>query len=121
MDPAATMPRSQSQQRTSAGSYSSPPPAPYSAPQAPALSVTGPITANSEQVLAYFGAIGKLADSPYSSFWETLTKASQARHYAGCQGHRDGRVQSPGETNAEAVMVECGQAVLGSRTKDSEL
>uniref|UniRef100_A0A8C5VWN2 Target of myb1 like 2 membrane trafficking protein n=1 Tax=Microcebus murinus TaxID=30608 RepID=A0A8C5VWN2_MICMU len=50
VDPAATMSRSQSQQRTSAGSYSSPPPAPYSAPQAPALSVTGPITANSEQI-----------------------------------------------------------------------
>ncbi|XP_036134291.1 TOM1-like protein 2 isoform X4 [Molossus molossus] len=50
MDPAATTPRSQSQQRTSAGSYSSPPPAPFSAPQAPALSVTGPITANSEQI-----------------------------------------------------------------------
>uniref|UniRef100_A0A7N5P262 Target of myb1 like 2 membrane trafficking protein n=1 Tax=Ailuropoda melanoleuca TaxID=9646 RepID=A0A7N5P262_AILME len=50
VDPAATMPRSQSQQRTSASSYSSPPPAPYSAPQAPALSVTGPITANSEQI-----------------------------------------------------------------------
>ncbi|XP_008008757.1 TOM1-like protein 2 isoform X6 [Chlorocebus sabaeus] len=50
VDPAVTMPRSQSQQRTSAGSYSSPPPAPYSAPQAPALSVTGPITANSEQI-----------------------------------------------------------------------
>uniref|UniRef100_F7BPR0 Target of myb1 like 2 membrane trafficking protein n=1 Tax=Callithrix jacchus TaxID=9483 RepID=F7BPR0_CALJA len=50
VDPAATMPRSQSQQRTSAGSYSSPPPAPYSAPQAPALSVTGPITASSEQI-----------------------------------------------------------------------
>ncbi|XP_058415518.1 TOM1-like protein 2 isoform X1 [Diceros bicornis minor] len=50
VDPAVTMPRSQSQQRTSAGSYSSPPPAPYSALQAPALSVTGPITANSEQI-----------------------------------------------------------------------
>ncbi|XP_069338025.1 TOM1-like protein 2 isoform X5 [Eulemur rufifrons] len=50
VDPATTMPRSQSQQRTSAGSYSSPPPAPYSAPQAPALSATGPITANSEQI-----------------------------------------------------------------------
>ncbi|XP_054427107.1 TOM1-like protein 2 isoform X3 [Pteronotus mesoamericanus] len=50
VDPAATMPRSQQQQRTSAGSYSSPPPAPYSAPQAPALSVTGPITASSEQI-----------------------------------------------------------------------
>ncbi|XP_025776242.1 TOM1-like protein 2 isoform X7 [Puma concolor] len=50
VDPAATMPRPQSQQRTSASSYSSPPPAPYSAPQAPALSVTGPITANSEQI-----------------------------------------------------------------------
>nr|XP_045363026.1 TOM1-like protein 2 isoform X1 [Camelus bactrianus] len=42
VDPAATMPRSQSQPKTSAGSYS--------APQAPALSVTGPITANSEQI-----------------------------------------------------------------------
>ncbi|XP_008564453.1 PREDICTED: TOM1-like protein 2 isoform X2 [Galeopterus variegatus] len=50
VDPAATMPRSQSQQRTSTSSYSSPPPAPYSSPQAPALSVTGPITANSEQI-----------------------------------------------------------------------
>uniref|UniRef100_A0A452TF70 Target of myb1 like 2 membrane trafficking protein n=1 Tax=Ursus maritimus TaxID=29073 RepID=A0A452TF70_URSMA len=50
VDPAATMPRSQSQQRTNTSSYSSPPPAPYSAPQAPALSVTGPITANSEQI-----------------------------------------------------------------------
>ncbi|XP_077602682.1 TOM1-like protein 2 isoform X6 [Crocuta crocuta] len=52
VDPAATMPRPQLQQRTSTGSYSSPPPAPYSAPQAPALSVTGPITANSEQQIA---------------------------------------------------------------------
>ncbi|KAB1265259.1 TOM1-like protein 2 [Camelus dromedarius] len=42
VDPAATMPRSQSQPKTSAGSYS--------APQAPALSVSGPITANSEQI-----------------------------------------------------------------------
>uniref|UniRef100_A0A8D2B288 Target of myb1 like 2 membrane trafficking protein n=1 Tax=Sciurus vulgaris TaxID=55149 RepID=A0A8D2B288_SCIVU len=50
VDPASTIPRSQSQQRTSASSYSSPPPASYSAPQAPALSVTGPITANSEQI-----------------------------------------------------------------------
>ncbi|XP_012967083.1 TOM1-like protein 2 isoform X1 [Mesocricetus auratus] len=50
MDPAATMPRSQSQPRTSAGTHSSPPPASYSALQAPALSVTGPITANSEQI-----------------------------------------------------------------------
>nr|XP_012419479.1 PREDICTED: TOM1-like protein 2 isoform X4 [Odobenus rosmarus divergens] len=50
VDPAAAMPRSQSQQRTSTSSYSSPPPVPYSAPQAPALSVTGPITANSEQI-----------------------------------------------------------------------
>ncbi|XP_010635724.1 TOM1-like protein 2 isoform X2 [Fukomys damarensis] len=50
VDPATTMPRSQSQQRTTAGSYSSPSPASYSAPQAPALSVTGPITANSEQI-----------------------------------------------------------------------
>uniref|UniRef100_F7CM97 Target of myb1 like 2 membrane trafficking protein n=1 Tax=Equus caballus TaxID=9796 RepID=F7CM97_HORSE len=50
VDPAMTMPRSQSQQKTSAGSYSSPPPAPSSALQAPALSVTGPIMANSEQI-----------------------------------------------------------------------
>uniref|UniRef100_A0A8C5KQQ2 Target of myb1-like 2 (chicken) n=1 Tax=Jaculus jaculus TaxID=51337 RepID=A0A8C5KQQ2_JACJA len=50
VDPAATMPRSQSQNQTSASSYSSPPPASYSALQAPALSVTGPITANSEQI-----------------------------------------------------------------------
>ncbi|XP_046533261.1 TOM1-like protein 2 isoform X5 [Equus quagga] len=50
VDPAMTMPRSQSQQKTSAGSYSSPPPAPSSALQAPALSVTGPIVANSEQI-----------------------------------------------------------------------
>ncbi|XP_066221130.1 TOM1-like protein 2 isoform X2 [Saccopteryx leptura] len=52
VDPAASVPRSQVQQRTSAGSVSvsAPPPAPYSTPQAPALSVAGPITANSEQV-----------------------------------------------------------------------
>ncbi|XP_073902765.1 TOM1-like protein 2 isoform X3 [Castor canadensis] len=50
VDPAATMPRSQSQPRTSASSYSSPPPVSCAAPQAPALSVTGPITANSEQI-----------------------------------------------------------------------
>ncbi|KAK2499578.1 hypothetical protein MC885_010060, partial [Smutsia gigantea] len=50
VDPAAAATKPQSQQRTSAGSYSSPPTAPYSAPQAPALSVTGPITANSEQI-----------------------------------------------------------------------
>ncbi|XP_004640355.1 TOM1-like protein 2 isoform X3 [Octodon degus] len=49
VDPATTMPRSQSQQRTTSGSYSAPP-ASYPAPQAPALSVTGPITANSEQI-----------------------------------------------------------------------
>lgn len=47
MDPAATTPKSQSQPRTSSG--------PYSAPQAPALSTVGPITANSEQVLAHLG------------------------------------------------------------------
>ncbi|XP_029402181.1 TOM1-like protein 2 isoform X1 [Mus pahari] len=50
MDPAATIPRSQTQPRTTAGTYSSPPPASYSTLQAPALSVTGPITANSEQI-----------------------------------------------------------------------
>ncbi|XP_043328615.1 TOM1-like protein 2 isoform X2 [Cervus canadensis] len=42
VDPAATTPKSQSQPRTSSG--------PYSAPQAPALSTVGPITANSEQI-----------------------------------------------------------------------
>lgn len=47
MDPAATMPKSQSQLRTSSSSYS--------APQAPALSTAGPITANSEQVLVHLG------------------------------------------------------------------
>ncbi|XP_053521637.1 TOM1-like protein 2 isoform X7 [Artibeus jamaicensis] len=50
VDPAAIRSWSQLQQRTSSGSYSSPPPALYSAPQAPALSVTSPITANSEQI-----------------------------------------------------------------------
>lgn len=54
MDPAATIPKSQSQPRTTAGTYSSPPPASYSTLQAPALSVTGPITANSEQVFMCF-------------------------------------------------------------------
>lgn len=77
VDPAATMPRSQPQQRTSAGSYPSPPPAPYSAPQAPALSVTGPITASSEQVLAYFQATGEPADCPHPPFQGTRTEASQ--------------------------------------------
>ncbi|XP_068835183.1 TOM1-like protein 2 isoform X7 [Capricornis sumatraensis] len=42
VDPATTTPKSQSQPRTSSGSYS--------APQAPALSTAGPITANSEQI-----------------------------------------------------------------------
>ncbi|XP_004453306.2 TOM1-like protein 2 isoform X1 [Dasypus novemcinctus] len=50
VDPAAGTPRPPPQQRTRAGSYSSPPSAPYSAPQAPALSVTGPIMASSEQI-----------------------------------------------------------------------
>ncbi|XP_037663865.1 TOM1-like protein 2 isoform X2 [Choloepus didactylus] len=49
VDPAAAVPRPQSQPRTSSGSCSSPP-APYCAPQAPSLSVAGPITANSEQI-----------------------------------------------------------------------
>lgn len=52
VDPAANMHNSQSQQRMSSSSYSSSSPTAYSAPQAPALNVTGPITANSEQVLA---------------------------------------------------------------------
>ncbi|XFG10793.1 hypothetical protein AB1E19_014417 [Capra hircus] len=42
VDPATTTPKSQSQPRTSSGSYS--------VPQAPALSTAGPITANSEQI-----------------------------------------------------------------------
>uniref|UniRef100_A0A8U7MZZ3 Target of myb1 like 2 membrane trafficking protein n=1 Tax=Corvus moneduloides TaxID=1196302 RepID=A0A8U7MZZ3_CORMO len=50
VDPAANMHNSQSQQRMSIGSYSSSSPTAYSAPQAPALNVTGPITANSEQI-----------------------------------------------------------------------
>uniref|UniRef100_A0A8D0L3R5 Target of myb1 like 2 membrane trafficking protein n=1 Tax=Sphenodon punctatus TaxID=8508 RepID=A0A8D0L3R5_SPHPU len=50
VDPAANMHKSQSQQRMSTGSYSSPSPTAFSAPQAPSLNVTGPITANSEQI-----------------------------------------------------------------------
>ncbi|XP_061456386.1 TOM1-like protein 2 isoform X3 [Rhineura floridana] len=50
VDPAANMSRSQSQQRMSSSSYSSSSPTAYSAPQAPALNVTGPITANTEQI-----------------------------------------------------------------------
>ncbi|KAH0632041.1 hypothetical protein JD844_020065 [Phrynosoma platyrhinos] len=50
VDPAANMNRSQSHQRMSSGSYSSPSPTAYSAPQAPTLNVTGPITANTEQI-----------------------------------------------------------------------
>uniref|UniRef100_A0A8C3W060 Target of myb1 like 2 membrane trafficking protein n=1 Tax=Catagonus wagneri TaxID=51154 RepID=A0A8C3W060_9CETA len=49
VDPAATVPRPQAQPKTSSSPYSTPP-ASYSAPQAPALSTTGPITANSEQI-----------------------------------------------------------------------
>lgn len=67
------MPRSQLQQRTSSGSYSSPPPAPYSSPQAPALSVTGPITANSEQVLTPSQATGTPASHPHPPFLGTRT------------------------------------------------
>ncbi|RLV93326.1 hypothetical protein DV515_00013476, partial [Chloebia gouldiae] len=50
VDPAANMHNSQSQQRMNSSSYSSSSPTAYSAPQAPALNVTGPITANSEQI-----------------------------------------------------------------------
>ncbi|KAI5934739.1 TOM1-like protein 2 isoform X1 [Manis javanica] len=52
VDPAtpAPAPKPQLQQRTRAGSCSSSPAAPYSTAQGPALSVTGPITANSEQI-----------------------------------------------------------------------
>uniref|UniRef100_A0A4X2KLT9 Target of myb1 like 2 membrane trafficking protein n=1 Tax=Vombatus ursinus TaxID=29139 RepID=A0A4X2KLT9_VOMUR len=50
VDPAATMHKSQSQQRVSSTSSSAPSPTPYAAPQAPSLNVTGSITANSEQI-----------------------------------------------------------------------
>lgn len=71
MDPAATVPRSQLQPRTSAGTYPSPSPASYSTLQAPALSVTGPITANSEQVFVCFQAITKPANSRFIPFQGT--------------------------------------------------
>ncbi|XP_029433377.1 TOM1-like protein 2 isoform X5 [Rhinatrema bivittatum] len=47
VDPAVNMNKSQSQQRMSTGSSS---PVPYTVPQVPPLTVTGPITANSDQV-----------------------------------------------------------------------
>ncbi|XP_077172874.1 TOM1-like protein 2 isoform X3 [Paroedura picta] len=50
VDPAATMHKSQSQPRVSAGPYSSPSPTAYPAPQAPPLNVSSPITANTEQI-----------------------------------------------------------------------
>nr|XP_056722456.1 TOM1-like protein 2 [Euleptes europaea] len=50
VDPAANMHKSQSQPRVSSSSYPSPSPMAYPAPQAPPLNVTGPITANTEQV-----------------------------------------------------------------------
>uniref|UniRef100_A0ACB8FKQ3 TOM1-like protein 2 n=1 Tax=Sphaerodactylus townsendi TaxID=933632 RepID=A0ACB8FKQ3_9SAUR len=50
VDPAANMHKSHSQPRVSAGSYPSPSPTGYPAPQAPPLNVTGPITANTEQI-----------------------------------------------------------------------
>lgn len=71
MDPAATMSRSQSQPRTSTGTYPSPSPASYSTLQAPALSVTGPITANSEQVFVCFQARSKPANCPLIPFQGT--------------------------------------------------
>lgn len=73
MDPAATMPKSQSQPRTSAGTYPSSSPASYSTLQAPALSVTGPITANSEQVFVCFQDINKPAPALlYLSWYRSL-------------------------------------------------
>lgn len=68
VDPAtpAPAPKPQLQQRTRAGSCSSSPAAPYSTAQGPALSVTGPITANSEQVLAFFPDTGRPEDCPSS-------------------------------------------------------
>ncbi|XP_066496502.1 TOM1-like protein 2 isoform X2 [Tiliqua scincoides] len=50
VDPAANMHKSQSQQRMSSGSYISPSPPAYSTPPTPALNVTGPILANTEQI-----------------------------------------------------------------------
>ncbi|KAJ7305976.1 hypothetical protein JRQ81_010342 [Phrynocephalus forsythii] len=51
VDPAANRNRSHSHQRMSSGSYSgSPSPTAFSGPQAPALNVTGPIIANTEQI-----------------------------------------------------------------------
>ncbi|KAJ6655946.1 hypothetical protein lerEdw1_004531 [Lerista edwardsae] len=51
VDPAAGMHKSQSQQRVSPGSFVAPSPPAYSAPQTPALNVSGPILANTEQEL----------------------------------------------------------------------
>ncbi|XP_069501818.1 TOM1-like protein 2 isoform X7 [Ambystoma mexicanum] len=53
VDPAANMHKSQSQQKMNTSPYSSSPspsPLPYSPPQAPPLTVGGPITANPEQL-----------------------------------------------------------------------
>uniref|UniRef100_H3B1F2 Target of myb1 like 2 membrane trafficking protein n=1 Tax=Latimeria chalumnae TaxID=7897 RepID=H3B1F2_LATCH len=50
VDPAMNMHKSQSQQRMSTSSYSTPSQSPYSTPQAPPLSVSESITANSEQI-----------------------------------------------------------------------
>nr|XP_016854189.1 PREDICTED: TOM1-like protein 2 [Anolis carolinensis] len=50
VDPATNMNRSQSHQRVGSGSFS-PSPTAFSAPQAPALNVASPITANTEQLL----------------------------------------------------------------------
>ncbi|XP_062820653.1 TOM1-like protein 2 isoform X2 [Anolis carolinensis] len=49
VDPATNMNRSQSHQRVGSGSFS-PSPTAFSAPQAPALNVASPITANTEQI-----------------------------------------------------------------------
>ncbi|XP_062820654.1 TOM1-like protein 2 isoform X3 [Anolis carolinensis] len=51
VDPATNMNRSQSHQRVGSGSFS-PSPTAFSAPQAPALNVASPITANTEQEIA---------------------------------------------------------------------
>ncbi|XP_067317353.1 TOM1-like protein 2 isoform X5 [Anolis sagrei] len=49
VDPATNMNRSQSHQRVGSGSFS-PSPTAFSAPQAPALNIASPITANTEQI-----------------------------------------------------------------------
>jgi hypothetical protein len=117
VDPAATMPRSQSQPRTSASSYSSPPPVSCAAPQAPALSVTGPITANSEQVLVCFRATDKPTGHPSAPFQDTHTEASLNQALLDMGDTKKGPV--PGGDRYKTVVIECGHTMMGSRAKCS--